>query len=234
MHQKQNSMFTSSSWLSSNDNIKFFDADNNAVTANFGGAAIETEHTQLSLDKALIKGDRFSLNFNESSGRDLRDGRRILTSRQLNQGDNWRHEVGFGFTPLSSENLTLSVTGGMYDARRPANVRQQSFGLVRPKLGASIEGWILVLTSSSLVTGCAIRPVMPGPITSVLTSQVRMRLAPVVGRSQILAGNLATLSGIASRPIYWMASPPSCLLMGSTNPAAQASVNHRALACHSP
>jgi hypothetical protein len=115
-------------WLSEN-NIRSFRPDDNAVTGNYGGAAIQTERTQPGLDKAFIKADRFSLNFSDSSGRDLRDGRRILTSRQLSQGANWRREAGFGFIPLSSEYLTLSVTGGLYDARRPANVRQQKLRL---------------------------------------------------------------------------------------------------------
>jgi hypothetical protein len=93
------------------------------------GATVEADHTLAGTDKASIQGDRFSLTFADSSGRDLRDGRRILTSRQLSQGANWRHEAGFSFTPLNSDNVSLSVTGGLYDARRPVNASQQKLYL---------------------------------------------------------------------------------------------------------
>jgi hypothetical protein len=93
------------------------------------GATVETEHPQPGVDKTRIEGDRFSITFGDSSGRDLRDGRRILTSRQLSQGANWRHEAGFGFTPLNSDTTKLIITGGLYDARRPVNASEQKLHL---------------------------------------------------------------------------------------------------------
>jgi hypothetical protein len=109
------------------------------------GATVETEHPQPGVDKARIEGDRFSITFGDSSGRDLRDGRRILTSRQLSQGANWRHEAGFGLTPVDSDNLKLSVSGGLYDARRPDILRQQKLHLGKTESWRKHQGMDLGL-----------------------------------------------------------------------------------------
>lgn len=70
--------------------------------------------------------DRLSLNFRADHGRDLRNSRRVLTSRQLNQNTNWRREAAFDFELPDSDLLSIGLAGGVFDARRPSrNAREE-------------------------------------------------------------------------------------------------------------
>jgi hypothetical protein len=86
--------------------------------------------------EARVWDDRLSLSVSESYGRDVFDGRRVLTSRHLDKGANWQREADFSFSALSREqNVTLSVSGGLYDAQRPFRLSRQ-----RLRLG-EVDAW---------------------------------------------------------------------------------------------
>jgi hypothetical protein len=81
-------------------------------------------------EEARVWDDRLALGVRESYGRDVFDGRRVVTSRHLDQGANWQRQADFSFNALGPEqDVTLRVSGGVYDARRPTRVRRQRLRL---------------------------------------------------------------------------------------------------------
>ena len=85
--------------------------------------------------EAHVWDDRLSFGISETYGRDLADGRRVLTSQQLGHGANWQREAGFNLTVPESDALNFSMFGGLYDARRPARLRERALHL------GEVETW---------------------------------------------------------------------------------------------
>jgi hypothetical protein len=84
----------------------------------------------------LALDERLSLGLRESYGSDLVDGRRVVTGRHLHGRANWEREAEFDYKMLREHSaVSLDVSGGFYDGRRPRRVGQQQLQL------GKVEAW---------------------------------------------------------------------------------------------
>jgi hypothetical protein len=80
--------------------------------------------------------DRLSLGLRESYGSDLLDGRRVVTGRHLTGRANWQREADFRYKVLEDHgSVSLDLTGGFSDGRRPRRLGRQQLRL------GKVEAW---------------------------------------------------------------------------------------------
>lgn len=76
--------------------------------------------------------EHLDFSFRNIENRDLLKGRRVVSERHLERNCNWQREAGLSFTTTGLEGVSFAMSGGFYDARRPAAVRNPRLQLGFP------------------------------------------------------------------------------------------------------